>query len=100
MFESGIHTQHLEWSLQYIKAANSKIITGNPGNKFRPLTLSRSYGIFVLLNGGLVLGCIVFVLEMLWKCVIWFTMRKQKISRRGAKRRVRGKVGVTKKNRK
>lgn len=83
MFESGIHDQQLKWSLQFLSEANRKI-EDNPlaDNKSRPLTLSRNLGILVLLAGGVVLASIVFVLEILWKFTISFTMQKRNVCRR------------------
>lgn len=86
LFESGIRTKHLQWAVQYVKSANRKVKGNNEcGNKFRPLTLSRNYGMFVLYIGGIVFGCSVFILEILWK---WLTTAKPKKLRRHYKKEI------------
>lgn len=98
MFESGIRTQHLKWAIQYVQAANRKA-TSNSGNEFRPLTLPQSYGIFILLNAGLIFGSLVFVLEVLW---YWLKLLKQKICHHRVKKGIRAKTKLVrvKKNKK
>lgn len=89
LFESGIRTQYLEWPIQFIDALNHKAVKNTYFHeKIHPLTLSQIYDIFVLLIDGIVVACIVFLLENLWFTLQKFCQWRQ----RRINRRVRGKV--------
>lgn len=68
--------EQLEWSRQYLRAYNRKTVNEVSDSKVQPLTVFRIYGILVLLIGGLVLGCIIFMLEVLWKKFATLQRRK------------------------
>lgn len=84
LLTSGIRKEHFDWSMQYLKVVNRKTVNEVSDSKMQPLTLNRIYGILVLLNGGLVVGCIIFMLEILWK-------KFRPLQRRQALRCVNGK---------